>query len=86
MMMVNVGNLRGQILALADAYEASGRTLWRPGHEVSGGGKFFARLRSGGRINTDKYECLIDWFHENWPDDAVWPAEAPRPQHVKWSR
>ena len=80
--MATLRNLRGQILALADAYEASGRRLGGVGHMINNDGKFFARLRAGGALRTDKYERLIAWFDENWPDDEVqWPTSVPRPQH-----
>ena len=68
------------LVALAEAYaEARGVSLWRVGHLAAGAGGFFVHLRSGGKCTTHRYEHALQWFAENWPESAAWPADIQRP-------
>lgn len=43
-------------------------------------GQFFSRLRDPKNTFTvRKYDTVIRWFSDNWPDGAMWPADVPRP-------
>lgn len=42
-------------------------------------GSFFVRLRDGKTLTVRKYDAVVAWFFENWPEGAEWPAEVPQP-------
>lgn len=42
-------------------------------------GAFFPRLRSGSSLSVRKYDEIVLWFSENWPETAVWPEDVNRP-------
>lgn len=43
-------------------------------------GNFFDRLREGKTLTVRKYDTVMVWFDENWPEGAEWPADVPRPK------
>lgn len=45
----------------------------------AGDGKFFERLRSGATFTVKKYDAVVLWFSDNWPDGLEWPDSVPRP-------
>lgn len=46
---------------------------------VLSGGKRLQNIASGRDLNTATFERAMQWFSDNWPDGAVWPADIPRP-------
>ena len=42
-------------------------------------GKKIAALRAGGDITLGRYHAALRWLSDNWPDDAEWPVDVPRP-------
>ncbi|MFN4058185.1 MAG: hypothetical protein ACK4HW_08390 [Roseinatronobacter sp.] len=42
-------------------------------------GDFFSNLKRGGDCRTGTAARVMNWFHENWPDDLAWPSDIPRP-------
>lgn len=69
-----------QLLAIsreyADAEQVSTSTVsWR----VFGDSKKIAAIQGGADIQTRRFERAIQWFSDNWPEGAVWPADVPRP-------
>lgn len=50
------------------------------GRLSSSDGRFFTRIREGKTFTAKKYDEVVTWFHDNWPDGANWPDEVPRPE------
>lgn len=71
---------RSQLLAVAKAY-ASARdlSLARVSTLVRNDGKFFKRLEEGAGCTMETFQRTLEWFSSNWPSQATWPAETPRP-------
>ncbi len=49
------------------------------GRLAAGDWHFFIRIRDGASFTARKYDEVMAWFSGNWPSDAVWPADVPRP-------
>lgn len=68
------------LLQLADAFQAvdpvSDTTL---SFRVFKDSKKLAALRTGSDITTGRFNDALQWFGDNWPNGAVWPANIPRP-------
>jgi len=43
-------------------------------------GKFFRELKSGAGCTLRRADRVLNWFHNNWPDDLAWPSDVPRPE------
>lgn len=69
------------LLGIADAYLAvkpiPDKTL---SSRVFGDSKKLAALRAGGDLTTARYLAAIQWFAQNWPRGAKWPAVIERPE------
>lgn len=88
--------LSNHLLALANAYARSkpgrrrGAQLASDGVvpmkltslavSISGDGRMFGRIERG-QFMVDRYDRVLAWFAENWPEDAEWPAGVPRPNN-----
>ena len=48
---------------------------WR----VLGDTKKLAAIEGGADLNTRRFERAVQWFADNWPEDAVWPEAVDRP-------
>lgn len=74
--------LKSNLLACASAYgEARKVSLSTIGRLAAGDWRFFDRLDDDGKTFTArKYDEVISWFSERWPEDAVWPSEVARPE------
>lgn len=72
--------LRTNLNSCAEAYAAArGFELSTVGRLAANDGSFFSRISSGRSFTARKYDEIIVWFSENWPSDAVWPSNVPRP-------
>lgn len=49
------------------------------GKHCTSDGYFFKRLREGSTITARKYDAVVLWFSQNWPDDVEWPDAVIRP-------
>jgi len=50
------------------------------GRLAAGDWRFFDRLDDEGKTFTArKYDEVISWFSDRWPDDLDWPSEVARP-------
>ena len=70
------------LLTLAQAYSAK-RTvsLATLGRQAAGDWRFFDHLCDSTKTFTArKYDQIMGWFSENWPEDLPWPAGIARPQ------
>jgi hypothetical protein len=73
--------LKGGLLACAERHAAA-RKIALPtlGRLAAGDWRFFERLGQHDKTFTvRKYDEVMRWFSENWPDGAEWPASVPRP-------
>jgi hypothetical protein len=73
-------NAISSFISLIDAYRAArGVSDARVSTLVFNDGGRIAQIRSGGDIGTRRLQRAIEWFSENWPHDAMWPADLPLP-------
>lgn len=49
------------------------------GRLAAGDWRFFERIGDGASFTARKYDQILCWFADNWPDDLPWPADVPRP-------
>lgn len=77
--------LRDNLLQCATAYSAvTNRGLATLGRLAAGDWRFFDHLNNDQRTFTArKYDEVIQWFSENWPESAVWPETVARPATVE---
>lgn len=69
------------LIALAETLSAHrGLKLSTVSTYAAGDGKFFGSLKSGSGCTIRRAENVLNWFHENWPDDLAWPQDIPRPE------
>jgi len=69
-----------QLLLLARAYaDLTGLSLVRIGVKACKNDKIFVRLAAGMGASSRSVDKAAVWFAENWPENAEWPAEVPRP-------
>ncbi len=72
--------MREQIILVADTFgAASGIGRKRVSTIVLNRGSKLDDIAAGGDLMTGVFERALLWFSENWPDDATWPSEVPRP-------
>jgi hypothetical protein len=72
--------LKEQLLKVAATYaRARELSLARVSTLVFNEGKKIKRIEAGGDIGTERFESAMQWFAENWPDKAPWPAGVVRP-------
>lgn len=68
------------LLSIVDAYRQAHKVSdARVSTLVFNDGGRIAMLRDGKDIGTRRLERAIQWFSDNWPAEAVWPADVPRP-------
>lgn len=77
--------LRSNLMACASAYAASRSvSLATIGRLAAGDWRFFDRLDDADKTFTArKYDEVIGWFSERWPEDAAWPASVARPERTE---
>lgn len=73
--------LRSSLLMCASTFcEARSVSLATVGRLAAGDWRFFDRLDDSEKTFTArKYDEVIGWFSENWPDAVPWPSEVSRP-------
>ena len=74
--------LRSNLLACASAYaEARSVSLSTIGRLAAGDWRFFDRVEEGSTTFTArKYDEVIGWFSDRWPEETPWPSEVVRPE------
>lgn len=69
------------LLALADEYQRVDRVADTTlSFRVFADSKKLAALRADGDMTTARFNLTVQWFSDNWPDGAVWPAGIDRPR------
>jgi predicted DNA-binding protein with PD1-like motif len=73
--------LKSNLIACASAYAAARSvSMSTIGRLAAGDWRFFDRLDDDGKTFTArKYDEVISWFSERWPDDVEWPVSVARP-------
>jgi len=68
------------LLAVARAYgSAEGLDLSQVSWKALGDSKKLPAIAAGADIQVRRLEKTMNWFAQNWPANAVWPADVPRP-------
>jgi hypothetical protein len=72
--------LRDNLLKCASAYaEKREISLSTLGRLAAGDWRFFANLSEDDKTFTArKYDEVVSWFSDNWPDDLAWPDGVSR--------
>lgn len=71
--------LRRNLFACGSAYaHAKGIELVTVARLAAGDWRFFERVDAGASFTARKYDLVMGWFAQNWPEDAPWPADVPR--------
>lgn len=72
------------LMSVAAAYQtARSISLSTLGRQAAGDWRFFDHLGDATKTFTaKKYDQVMAWFSDNWPDGAEWPAAILRPQKV----
>ena len=69
-----------RLLRVSSAYTSSrGLSEFTVSKLVFKDGQVLNRLRQGRDLTTSRFEAGMQWFSDNWPEGAVWPADVPRP-------
>jgi hypothetical protein len=69
-----------RLLTIARVYgEAEGIKPTTVSSRVFADSKKLGAIMAGGDINVGRYERAMQWFSDNWPENAVWPSDIPRP-------
>ena len=75
--------LRDQLLLVSEAFaEALGKAEASVSTRVFGSGDSISRLRNGADMRSERIHDGLQWFSDNWPTDATWPIEVPRPDRT----
>jgi hypothetical protein len=74
-------DLKHHLLSCAAAFGAArGLEPSTVSRLATGDWRFFDRIQDEASFTARKYDAIIAWFSENWPADAEWPEDAPRPK------
>lgn len=74
--MLNIEHL----LEVADEYGRAAKVEEKTiSSRVFNDGKKLAAIRGGSDITVGRYNAALEWFSANWPVDAAWPHDVPRP-------
>lgn len=72
--------LKTQLRLLGDEFLAHSKlapgTMWA---RAANDARFLDRVEGGKSFTVKTFDRAIQWFSDNWPDDAVWPAHVSRP-------
>jgi len=72
------------LLALFDEYQrVTGLADSTISTKVFNDGKKLSSLRADNDISTKRFNVALQWFSDNWPVGAKWPAKIHRPTPSK---
>lgn len=80
--------LRSNLMACASAYSAAREvSLATLGRLAAGDWRFFDRLDDNEKTFTArKYDEVIRWFSDRWPEGSPWPESVARPEPAETAR
>lgn len=74
-------------LLLVDEYgKASGLADATLSSRLFNDGKRISSVRAGAEIGVRRLEKATQWLSDNWPQEANWPDQVPRPNVVRVPR
>ena len=77
-------NVIQTILELSRLYgEAEGVSPTTVSWRAFNDSKRIRALHDGKTITIRRAETVIAWFSDNWPEEAVWPADVARPETTR---
>lgn len=69
-----------QLLAVARSYaKAEAIEMQTVSWRALGDAKKLGAIIDGADIQVRRFERTMQWFSDNWPENAVWPHDIPRP-------
>jgi hypothetical protein len=72
-----------QLLTVVDAYcAARGISEARASTLIFNGGGRIKQLRDGRDIGVLTSLSALRWLSDNWPEEAEWPSDIPRPYSI----
>lgn len=72
-----------QLIDISNRYcAATERTRSAVSKRVFNDGKVLDKLSAGADLTTTRHQMALLWFSENWPGNAEWPSDVPRPVSV----
>jgi hypothetical protein len=75
--------LKEQLLITTDAYcSAKGMSQARLSTILFSGGARLQQIRDGSDVATGRFESVMQWLSNNWPEGAIWPEGIKRPEPV----
>lgn len=70
--------LRHHLITCASAFAgAKGLSISTVGRQAANDWRFFDRLDDGSGFTVGKYDEVMRWFAENWPEGTAWPSDLP---------
>lgn len=70
--------LKSNLIVCFEAFTAkTKRSPSTVAQAAAGDWRFFDRLKTGS-FTARKYDLIMSWFSENWPDDLEWPEGVAR--------
>lgn len=76
--------LLAHLKKVVDAFsQGSGLGVGTVSRRMLGSDRFFARVQSGASFTVRVYDEAMQRFSDNWPADALWPDDVPRPDQSK---
>jgi hypothetical protein len=58
---------------------ATGKREATVADQAAGDWRFFDRIRGERSFLASKYDSVMGWFAQNWPEGVEWPADIPTP-------
>lgn len=73
--------LANHLMTLGQTYGAAKKLgLATVGRLCAADGRFFARIGDGKTFTVKKYDEVVAWFGQKWPEGTDWPEDVPRPK------
>lgn len=82
MLAIMENELRSNLLTFAALYAAKREISFSTlGRLAAGDWRFFSNLHVDDKTFTArKYDEVLQWFSDNWPDGEGWPVNVARPE------
>lgn len=54
------------------------------GRQCAADARFFSRIRDGKTFTIKKFDDVVLWFSDNWPNEIEWPDFVKRPSAAEF--